>query len=385
MTTVTRQGGTARLKPPTDRTTGTAIAMMCGLAAVEISHTLLTGRGSTHSAVAIGIIVLLSSVQVCYFRASGAPSRFPIAHLALAAQATLTFLPAFLLHQAWVAVPGLLAGNVLLVLPQGAGRVAYVVVVTATGATHAAVGAGATATVFGLLTTAMTGLVAYGLPRLAVLATRLDESRTELAHCAVADERMRVSRDLHDLLGYGLSAIKLKSELAHRMLPEHPVEARQSVAEILDIARHTMADVRSIALGYRLLSVRETITSATAVLTSADVAVHAELDDQQVPEPAATVLATLVREGVTNVLRHSKAEHCDITVRRHGDLVLLDIVNDGVVEPTCDRSSSGVRNMTERVHEIGGAFTAGRAADGRFHLHASIPLDVRDAPEELAG
>lgn len=364
------------------QTTRTAFAVLCGLAVVEIGHTLLLHRGFTHSAVATTVIVLLSAVQLFYFCRPRALLRFPIGHLALAGQFGLVFAPVLLLDHPWVAMPGLLAGSVLLVLPPAAGWVAYAVVLVAAGAAQAATGGDPTAAAFGVVATAMTGLVVHRLPWLAALAAKLEESRAEMARCAVADERVRVSRDLHDLLGYGLSAIKLKSELVHRLLPEHPVEARESVAEILDITRCTLVDVRSVALGYRLLSMRETIDSARAVLASADVAVRLELDDRPVPEPAATVLATLVREGVTNVLRHSKAESCEITVRRHSGLVLLDIVNDGATGTTRDRSGSGVRNMAERVHELGGVCTAGREEDGRFRLHASIPLD---AEEELAG
>jgi two-component system, NarL family, sensor histidine kinase DesK len=376
--------------PPAHRTTRTAVSVMCGLAAVEITHVLLLDHDFTHSAVAIAIIVLLSSVQLFYFSRPDAPLRFPIGPLALTGQVALVFVPVFVFHQSWIALPGLLAGSALLVLPDAAGRVACALAVAAAGAAQAATGGDATAVLFGVVAAALTGLVVHGLPWLATLATRLAESRTELALCAVADERMRVSRDLHDLLGYGLSAIKLKSELVHRLLPDQPERARESVAEIIDITRLTLVDVRSVALGYRLLSVRDAVTSAKAVLASADIEVRMELDDRPVPEPAATVLATLVREGVTNVLRHSKAENCEISVRRCGRLVLLDIVNDGVGDEVRDRSGSGVRNMTERVREIGGEVSARHVGGDRFHLHASIPLDlaveaVGKAEEELAG
>jgi two-component system, NarL family, sensor histidine kinase DesK len=365
--------------------TRAAVAVMCGVAVIEIGHALLLDRGVTRTAVAIAVIVLLSAVQLFYFCRPHAPLLFPIGHLVLTGQAVLTFAPVLLFGHPWIALPGLLAGSVLLVLPSTAGWVAYSVVLAGAGATQAATGGDRTAVAFGVVTAAMTGLVAHCLPWLSVLEAKLDESRAEMARCAVADERVRVSRDLHDLLGYGLSAIKLKSELVHRLLPDHPAQARESVAEILDITRHTLVDVRSVALGYRLLSVRQTIDSAKSVLASADIAVRLELDDRPVPEPAATVVATLVREGVTNVLRHSKAENCEITVRRRGGLVLLDIVNDGVAETTCDGSGSGVRNMTERVHEIGGVFTAGHEADGRFRLHASIPLCLQDAAQGSTG
>jgi len=391
MTAQAHPPGSVRLPLwPARRTTRSALAVMCGLAAVEIGHVLLLGRDFTHSAVAIAVIVLLSSVQLFYFCRPDAPLRFPIGPLVVTGQMALVFVPVFAFHHSWIALPGLLAGSVLLVFPAPVGKVAYGLTVAAAGAAQAATGGDATTVLFGVVATALTGLVVHGLPWFAALAARLAESRTELALCAVADERLRVSRDLHDLLGYGLSAIKLKSELVHRMLPDQPEQARESVAEIIDITRLTLVDVRSVALGYRLLSVREAVTSAKAVLTSADIDVRLELDDRPVPEPAATVLATLVREGVTNVLRHSKAENCEISVRRCGRLVLLDIVNDGAGHGTRDRSGSGVRNMTERVREIGGQVTARHVDDDRFHLHASIPLDLaveaaEKAEEELAG
>lgn len=359
--------------PPARRTMRTSLVIVSGLSLIEVVHVLLLGRGTTHSAVVVTVIGALAAIQLSYFSRPSARLEFPTGHLALTVHALLVFLPMLLFGHTWIAATGFLAGSVLLVLPRTAGWTAFTAIVIAAGGVHISAGHDLTAASLSIVTTAMAGLVLHGLPWLAALAVKVDATRSDLADRAVAEERIRVSRDLHDLLGYGLSAIKLKSELSHRLLPDHPDQARETLGEILDITRHTLVDVRSVALGYRLLSVEETFCSAKAVLTSANITVNMELDHGEIPEPAATVLATVLRESVTNVLRHSRAEHCEISLRQKEDLIELQIMNDGADESPCDPSGSGVRNMTERVDEIGGSFTS-RRESGRFHLHAQIPL-----------
>ncbi|WP_285753763.1 histidine kinase [Lentzea sp. NBRC 105346] len=313
----------------------------------------------------MAVIGALCAIQLSYFSRRPAPLT---GYTALAVQAALLAVPPMLFGHTWVAVTGFLAGNTLLVLPKVAGWIAFAAVALA-----AALGHGATEAALIFVTTVLAGFVVHGLPWLAALAVKIEQACSDVARDAVAEERVRVSRDLHDLLGYGLSAIKLKSELTHRLLPDNPELARETLREIVDITRHTLVDVRSVALGYRLMSVQESFSSAQAVLASANVAVRMDLDHGDIPEPVATVLSTVLRESVTNVLRHSKAEQCDISLRQSGNVVVLDIVNDGAGQEEGRSSGSGVRNMTERVQEIGGLFSS-RLDGDRFHLHASIPV-----------
>ena len=95
---------------------------------------------------------------------------------------------------------------------------------------------------------------------------------------AVAQERLRFARDLHDLLGYSLSAITLKSELTHRLVPKNPDKAQNELVEILDISRKALADVRAVASGYRELSLENESESARSLLLAADVAVTTEIN-----------------------------------------------------------------------------------------------------------
>ncbi|MGH8938570.1 MAG: sensor histidine kinase, partial [Actinomycetes bacterium] len=223
----------------------------------------------------------------------------------------------------------------------------------------------------------ITGLVVYGLTRLSNLVTELHAARNELAEMAVAQERLRFARDLHDLLGYSLSAITLKSELTHRLLYKNPDKAQDELAEILDISRRALADVRSVARGYRELSLDAEAASARSVLVAADVDVRMDLDYGELPSRIGTVLATVLREGITNVLRHSKAEQCEISVRQSDGKVWLDIVNDGVpqaITPRAQRGGSGIPNLSARVAALGGKLTTGLDPDGRFRLHAMAPV-----------
>jgi two-component system, NarL family, sensor histidine kinase DesK len=130
---------------------------------------------------------------------------------------------------------------------------------------------------YAALTTAVTGLAVYGLTRLSTLVVELHEARTELAQMAVTQERLRFARDLHDLLGYSLSAITLKSELTHRLVTKDPAKAQDELVEILDISRKALGDVRSVASGYRELSLENESESARTLLLAADVAVTTEI------------------------------------------------------------------------------------------------------------
>jgi signal transduction histidine kinase len=294
----------------------------------------------------------------------------------LAAMAVCVYAPQLAYSDPYLAVPGFLAGSAALVLPRRAGAVAFFTVVIGQGVIYDALGAHPVAVGYGLMATVNHGLVLYALARLRSMVSELHEAREELATAAVTKERLRFARDLHDLLGYSLSAITLKSELTHRLLTIDPDRARQELSEVLDISRQALADVRSVALSYRELSLDEETQSAQALLSAADIEVTVRIDScDGLPVDVRVTLATVLREGVTNLLRHSKAERCEIVLSSSPRLVTMDIINDGI--PTIDRNSrdgSGIGNLTTRVGALGGSLDAGPTSDRTFRLHAEIPL-----------
>jgi two-component system, NarL family, sensor histidine kinase DesK len=343
--------------------------MVCGLGLIDLAHLILQGHGLLRSALGTADLLLILAMQPLYSRAA-ARLQLPL----LALQALFVFLPVLMISHMWIAMAGILASNGLRILSDRTRWFALGAVVILAGAAQLWLD-GAATTSFVVVSTAMTALVLHGFARVtAVWAADLVGSRTEATRAAVAEERLRVSRDLHDLLGYGLSAIQVKSELTRSLVLEDPEAALEELTEILHIVRCTLSDVRTIARGYRPLSLREAARSVKALLAAAEIEVVMRLDHGPLPEPVETALTAVLREGIANVLRHSKAGICEITVRDRERHVELDIVNDGVTEPG-DDAGAGVGNMTERVEKLGGRLCIRELEADRFHLHVSVPLN----------
>jgi signal transduction histidine kinase len=328
---------------------------------------------------ALGTTYLLAALvlQLAYFSRPGTRLRSQTGYLLLCLLALLVYLPWLQFQQAWTGLPGFLAGSALLVLRPAWGWSVFVAVTVSVA--WAKVGFGAIAPkdiVQDIIVTVDTGLIIYGLTWMARTVRQLRAARQELAEVALAETRLRFARDLHDLLGLSLSAITLKSELAYRLILLDPQRSRTELTEVLEISRHALADVRSVASGYHEMSLEEECRTAESLLTTAGLSVTMDIDYGDPPADVSTVLATVLREGVTNVLRHSKGECCEITIRSYEDGVLLHVVNDGVTKPS-DRDrdgwGSGIRNMSDRVAALGGQLTAQYEGDGRFGLCAKIP------------
>jgi two-component system, NarL family, sensor histidine kinase DesK len=352
---------------------------------------IVTQQQDDATAIALSFVytVALLVLQLAYFSRPHRHRDVPLKYAMLVAQAGLVYLPFLQYGQEWVSRPGFLAGSVLLVLNAAVAMPLSALVVASTGWIQYQLTGSGTDVAYTAVSTVITGLVVFGLTRLTNLVTELHAARNELAQLAVAKERLRFARDLHDLLGMSLSAITLKSELTSRLIADHPARASKELAEILTVSRQALADVRLVASGYRQLSLDEECDSAESVLTIADVVVELRRDYGDLPERTGTLLATVLREGVTNVLRHSKAERCDIQIKQSERSVLIDMVNDGALPEPDHRdisngSGSGLRNLSERVQTVRGALVAEQLPNERFRLRATIPLVERQEPSDLA-
>src|ERR1700691_4706182 len=153
------------------------------------------------------------------------------------------------------------------------------------------------------------GLLVYGLTRFAWLAVRLENLRGELARKAVAGERLRVARDTHDLLGLGLSAIAMKADLIGKLIGRDDARAGEEMAELARICATARADVRLVAGEARDLPLGAELAAARDVLASAGIDVRMRVTVDPSPE-AAAVLVPVIREAVTNILKHSTATSC---------------------------------------------------------------------------
>ncbi len=191
----------------------------------------------------------------------------------------------------------------------------------------------------------------------------------------VVRERLRFARDLHDLLGPRLSAITLQCELAHRHLDGRPDTARDQLTQALSGLRDILEETRRVAHGYHCLSLETELASNRELLQSAGVETEVTLPDTALPAPLQTVLATIVREAVANVLRHSRARRCRLTVATGHGAVRLTVTNDGAPRTTPPTAPGlGLRSLTERVTAVGGTLTHTRIPPTHYLLEARFPL-----------
>jgi two-component system sensor histidine kinase DesK len=197
---------------------------------------------------------------------------------------------------------------------------------------------------------------------------------------AVAEERLRFARDLHDLLGHSLSLIVLKSELAEGL---QGVNAERAIGEIRDVksvAREALHEVREAVAGYRQPTLATELPGARVMLATAGIACTVKDAAGDLPPAIDSVLAWTVREGVTNVIRHSGARHCTIAVRRTDGVVSAEVMDNGSGSPglgetPLDAGRNGLTGLAERAAANGGCLDAGPRATGGFRLRVSLPLD----------
>ncbi|MET7934984.1 histidine kinase [Streptomyces sp. NPDC005322] len=358
------------------------VAVLLGYFCVAVTYVVDAHPSGRAMALALLPMAMLLGLQLTHSFPALAPRLGKAPHWTLASQALLTFLPFAIFKQAWLGMPGFLAGSALLVLPPALAWSVFGTVLLCNDVLLFQVGFGWGKVWYTTVSTALTGLVVFGLSRLSGLVAEVSRSRAELARLAVAQERLRFSRDVHDLLGYSLSTITLKCELVHRLVPRQNSRAQQELAEILQTSRQALADVRAVASGYRTMSLSAEAETARSMLAAAGISATADIDCGKLPELVDTVLASVLREGLTNVLRHSQAEHCAIVARRSGRRVRLTLVNDGVgkgstiLRADSTDGGSGIGNLKVRLESLGGRLRAGMRPDGWFELLAELELSL---------
>jgi two-component system, NarL family, sensor histidine kinase DesK len=264
---------------------------------------------------------------------------------------------------------------------------------------------------------ALANLLAHSAERRNALMYRLKETRAELAKAAVAEERLRISRDLHDLLGHSLSLIALKAELAGRVIDKDPERAAREIADLETVARRSLTEVRQAVTGYRQPSLAAELVSSRRMLASAGVDCRVRAPGAYSLPPAVdALLAWTVREGATNIVRHAAAKHAKIVIEVTDTEASARLSDDGsgppataagapggagppggVVPGTAQRAAnglagagpgaevapapgSGLAGLAERAARLGGTLSAGAGAEGGFWLRVSVPLAGPTAP-----
>jgi two-component system sensor histidine kinase DesK len=291
-----------------------------------------------------------------------------------------------------------------------------VVACAALAAACSALGGADGGTVVGFVaSSAGVGMLMLVMRDLRVRNVELNEARAVLANMAVAQERERFARDLHDLLGHSLSVIALKAELAGRLLADGPPAAAREVAELEGVARTALGEVRDAVSGYRQPTLDRELAGARMALSAAGI--KAEVDESRVPlDPAVeAVLAWTVREGATNVIRHSGARHCTFKISASLTDAGVEVIDDGrgangngalggageaggapdgaaasdgagVPSPSAagsgaangitagGRGGHGIAGLAERAALLNGSIEAGSRAGGGYRLAATVPV-----------
>lgn len=244
----------------------------------------------------------------------------------------------------------------------------------------------------GALITVGTVLVSSGLLGFTALFSvwllnavyELDEARETRTRLAVAEERLRFGRDLHDVMGRNLAVIALKSELAVQLTRRGRQEAVEQMIEVQRIAQEAQREVREVVRGYREADLTAELHGAQGVLTAAGIDCDITGNAGALPAAVQSALGWVVREATTNVLRHGNAAHCAVSLREIDDRVVLTVENDGAPPDAAPRAGgggsggSGLAGLRERLTPILGTLEAGPAGKGRFRVTATVPLPDRD-------
>ncbi len=231
-----------------------------------------------------------------------------------------------------------------------------------------------------LLNDLLVGIAAVAGCLLVEANQQLSQAREQIARLAVGEERLRFARDLHDLLGHSLSVIALKSELAGRLIKNTPGLAAHEIEDIEKVSRDALREVREAVTGYRQPTLAAELAGAHEALTAAGIGYH--IDQEHVPLPPAVeaVLAWTVREGVTNVMRHSQATRCSVRIINKDGYATAEVIDDG--RGGTPEAGSGLRGLGERVRERGGTLTAEALPHEGFRLRVRLPLREVLAPAD---
>ncbi|WP_435241080.1 sensor histidine kinase [Streptomyces cucumeris] len=236
--------------------------------------------------------------------------------------------------------------------------------------------------------TVLSGLVTAAILSLFEAVAQLRATRLELARAAVEEERLRFSRDLHDLLGHTMSVVVVKAEAVRRLAPHDLTAALGQAADIEAVGRQALTEIREAVTGYREGGLATELERAASLLDASGIEADLRRSGPPLPPQTEALLGWVVREGVTNVVRHSGARRCAIDIRGGTDRVRLEITDDGrgagsgtsgARTPAAPAAGvgggTGLKGLAERLSAAGGALAAG--PDGRrgFRLAAELPVD----------
>ncbi|MFZ3557261.1 sensor histidine kinase [Streptomyces sp. BH055] len=228
--------------------------------------------------------------------------------------------------------------------------------------------------------TFLSTMVTAAILSLSETVRELRDAREELARQAVERERLRFSRDLHDLLGHTLSVIVVKSEAARRLAPRSLDAALEQVTDIEAVGRQALIEIREAVTGYREGSLATELDRARSALAAASIEAVVRQSGPPLSARTEALLGWVVREAVTNAIRHSGATTCTITVEGAADRVRLRVSDDGAgpSEDAGRGGGTGLKGLAERLAAAGGVLRSGEAARGGFEVRVELPTHAEE-------
>ncbi len=210
----------------------------------------------------------------------------------------------------------------------------------------------------------------------------LRATQEELARTAVEKERLRFSRDLHDLLGHTLSVVVVKAEAARRLAPRDLDAALAQLADIETVGRQALTEIREAVTGYREASLTTELDRARDALSSAGIEPVVRQSGPPLGPQTEALLSWVVRESTTNAVRHSGASRCEIEVGGGPERVRVTVTDDGRGVPAGSTPGSGLRGLRERVAAAGGTLTSGPGPRGGYRVTAELPVEALEEAAE---
>lgn len=218
-----------------------------------------------------------------------------------------------------------------------------------------------------LLAVALAGLGMTAVRQLIAVNAELYATKAELAELAVADERERLARELHDVLGRTLSLIAVKAELAGRLSMSGDPSAKMEMHGVQQLAREAIREVRDVVTGDRVPNVATELAAAPVMLQTAGIVANVDEASMEIDPAHEAMIAWALREAVTNVVKHSGARTCRISLQATDGVTTLEVIDDGHGR-VGDDTGTGLNGLARRIHMLGGDFEAGQSEAGGFRL-----------------
>ncbi|MFZ5844724.1 MAG: sensor histidine kinase [Pseudomonadota bacterium] len=202
---------------------------------------------------------------------------------------------------------------------------------------------------------------------------KLLRQQEEIEYLAGLAERERIARDLHDLLGHTLSLIALKAELARKLLERDPARAKTEVADIEAAAREALQEVREAVAGYRGSGLQQELKRVSQALQVVNIQPQIQMPTLTLPPAVENVLSFVLREAITNVIRHARARHCEIRLSRLPNQIELLVQDDG--QAAAGAEGNGLRGMRERVLTLQGELEFASGDGHRIRVRLPLPAE----------